>query len=982
METQWEGWIYKQGSLVPSWKKRYMVLKGRNIAYYDKEAQNPRAKEKGTFTLAGIERNPDIKNGLNLAGYDGKLMKIYTKNGNEFMRCYNAMSDACTGPELQAPNPKMLRAESSMSYRTSSSSVPRPSASNNVQRTVTHSGWLEKEGQNVKSWKKRFFVLSGTELTYYDRIGGTEKGGGRIVDVSYSYDRRNSLTFILNNDRVLNVAADSEADMQNWYNSACGVLGKAKTSSATTNQPVFNFQNTQPQYSGSAVQLGSQGYGRASSQLYENDQGARSYSGNASPVRNNSVSSYNSSNLGNSPPGQPYVMRGMSSSSTGSNQNEYGSPAISYNPDAAANLWKSNQKPVSPSYGENSNPIWPGYGQGTTNQAVSPVNPRPVSTPPRPPLAPEPVDNNRSYNPGKAAELWNSTPSVPISNTPAPPERKPSANLQAFLNKYMVEEDTSHAMEPVIKPTVSEPIAQVEAPAAPQPEVEFVRSAPKPVLQNVTVNRPVVQQVNVVQNINISTPSPVAQVQVTQPKIMSPVNAAPSLIASPVSRPVAQQVAAPHPMSLPVVQQVTTPQAASRPVVQSVAAPQPVSLPVIELVASPPATAKAPLYYQNSYESDDHEGLGESDFEDVPHHGNNDYDSDEDEINDRNSNDIEGDDDDDDEEMNKEDFIEQYEEEDEQDHEDHEHQSVKPLVEVIPKSEYVPEVHKPASGQLYVSTVPKQPLWTPKMPEHVAPASASLNEMEIYEDIGDHRSSTSTEDAPHVTPAVQVNAKEDFAPACQEPSSTPYIPGHPRDPKELKLWKPVLSTEHQDKDIVHEHEVLNEIQDHESDHDDESKPRVTPLVVVHPKEQYVPSLSPPSETTYVSTSKPEPKWVPTLPPKQPENYSDDGSYEHVDGADVVFEEHEEHEGPCSIDCPHRVLAHPKQDYAPEVSKPNRDMILPPPEYQHSENEHESNGLTTLKPMHPETVVASTMSKQDQKSSTKGMEAPKGCCTIM
>ena len=32
---------------------------------------------------------------------------------------------------------------------------------------INKTGWLYKKGANRKNWKRRFFVLNGTELTYY-----------------------------------------------------------------------------------------------------------------------------------------------------------------------------------------------------------------------------------------------------------------------------------------------------------------------------------------------------------------------------------------------------------------------------------------------------------------------------------------------------------------------------------------------------------------------------------------------------------------------------------------------------------------------------------------------------------------------------------------------------------------------------------------------------------------------------------------------
>ncbi|OQR87827.1 hypothetical protein ACHHYP_07977 [Achlya hypogyna] len=954
--ASWEGWIHKQGSLVPTWKKRYMVLKGRHIAYYDKEASNPRAKEKGTFTLAAVERNPEINHGLTLAGYDGKIMRIYTKTVGEFVLCYNAMTSACSEPEPKAA-PMLNRADTSMSYRFERSS-------SSVNRAVTHSGWLEKEGQNVKSWKKRFFVLSGTDLTYYDRIGGTEKGGGRVVDVTYSYERRNSLTFVLNNDRILNVTADSEADMQNWYSAACGVLGKSTGAiGGASSKPIFNYQSPQS-FQG--------GYGRASSREYD---GGYNNGGNS---RHYSVgsqgSSYSSSHMGQSPASQPYRMRDASSSSADSNQydpNSYPSPPATYNPDAAADVWQSKptsgfpsaaspvySKPVASVYKadqpvfskalvDNQAPVSPAFKPVTKPSVVD--NQTPVSPPykpmAKPPVVPVVEAPRASYDPTQAAEHWKAEPAAP------------SANLQSFLDKYMPADNAPlpvsvakappvPALQPVAPaaPVVAEVAKPVVAPMAPvitpvvasvapvtkpivasipaeakpvgasSPVVEFSRPPPAVVevthnvTHSVTVNQTVVQNVTTVAapiTINVAAPpAPVA----------APAQAAPRAVAPAIT-----------PVVSPVVTPVTAP----------VTAPK--ANPVVAVVAPAPRSVSS----DSSYEHVEGASSGNNDDLFEPAHG---------EDSDSDDGTRAGDDE----------------------------PVVQPLVQVIPKSDYAPEVRKPAAGPLYVDTAPKEPLWVPSFPERQPSFDADVG--------ADDEPNADTEDDkgvashPRVPPAVEIVPKSDFAPTVLPPATTSYVPTTERSAEVLRVWAPSFpeATAATATDDAEVYADANDADDADDADDNTDAPRVTPAVHVVEKSDYAPEVRAPAEHPAVAVATAEPLWMPSFPapPVVAADVAEDEEEEVVEVA------HEHVEGRCGVDCEHRVKAHPKAEYVSAPGKAAEDMILPPPKahYRHLESDQEPAG--NLAPLAASSVEP-VKGKRDRKNKDKlASDAPKSCCTVM
>ena len=210
----WRGWIYKQGSRIPTWKRRYIVLQGNHVAYFDKEVTHIAAKEKGQLILDTIEKNDDMIHGITLVSTEGKAMRIYTKTVGEFCILFDALSRAATLKEQQREI------------------VQSPPKRRNTRNFVTpealeHAGccgWREKEGRKVKNWKRRYFVLIGDELLYHDKMGNLPKGGGYVLEVAYDPQRLHSLQIILDTDRILKVTADSKRDMQMWFNALTRAL--------------------------------------------------------------------------------------------------------------------------------------------------------------------------------------------------------------------------------------------------------------------------------------------------------------------------------------------------------------------------------------------------------------------------------------------------------------------------------------------------------------------------------------------------------------------------------------------------------------------------------------------------------------------------------------------------------------------------------------------------------------------------------------
>ncbi|KAI9921666.1 hypothetical protein PsorP6_001642 [Peronosclerospora sorghi] len=180
------GWVFKEGSLVRSWKKRFLVCKRAELAYYKNMDEENRAQLLGALTAAHIERLPEIENGLLIHGTEGRQLKIFLDTKVECDRCYKAIAQYC---KMQDPS----------------------------QDAHQRVGWLEKEGQYFRTWKKRYFVLTGTQLTYSAAMGAERLGGGLVTSVSRDPTRPFTLVITFEGGRELRVGGKSEVDIDEWH---------------------------------------------------------------------------------------------------------------------------------------------------------------------------------------------------------------------------------------------------------------------------------------------------------------------------------------------------------------------------------------------------------------------------------------------------------------------------------------------------------------------------------------------------------------------------------------------------------------------------------------------------------------------------------------------------------------------------------------------------------------------------------------------
>ncbi|KAE9047223.1 hypothetical protein PR003_g1181 [Phytophthora rubi] len=240
IDGEFAGWVYKQGSLIKNWKKRFMVLRGRQLTYYDTAKVDPTVKAKGSFQVITVELSTDIQNGLLVHGRGGRVLKLYTASAEATSTWYNMILDATAAAPQQFAPPdrfstlsaastcKPVDVDDEMELLDRLESLP---LSEDGSEQVAHSGWLKKEGARVKSWKRRYFVLRGNALSYFNSedTGAAAKGYGHVRAVEVNGTVKNGLDIKFDNGRVLRVSARNSGEMEVWLCKLSDAIEAANT---------------------------------------------------------------------------------------------------------------------------------------------------------------------------------------------------------------------------------------------------------------------------------------------------------------------------------------------------------------------------------------------------------------------------------------------------------------------------------------------------------------------------------------------------------------------------------------------------------------------------------------------------------------------------------------------------------------------------------------------------------------------------------
>lgn len=149
-----EGWLFKQGTINTAWKKRWFVMRTGRLEYYTTEKHTD---FKGAFLLSSMECFPadSPANGFFVTKSDGGSRKR------------NVLLKA-SSPEDRATWLRVLQEDASPPIMT---------------------GWLQKRGHVVTTFKRRFFVLDSTgRLHYFKSADGEWKGAINMLHAHIMVD--------------------------------------------------------------------------------------------------------------------------------------------------------------------------------------------------------------------------------------------------------------------------------------------------------------------------------------------------------------------------------------------------------------------------------------------------------------------------------------------------------------------------------------------------------------------------------------------------------------------------------------------------------------------------------------------------------------------------------------------------------------------------------------------------------------------------
>jgi len=107
----------------------------------------------------------------------------------------------------------------------------------------TKEGWLIKQGAIVKSWKRRYFVLKGTILEYYEKPGKKQCGTinlNNASSVATSAECKKPYLFkiVIPGSRTYFIAAESEQEKTDWIVALQSAISKAVSRTKGPTEPI------------------------------------------------------------------------------------------------------------------------------------------------------------------------------------------------------------------------------------------------------------------------------------------------------------------------------------------------------------------------------------------------------------------------------------------------------------------------------------------------------------------------------------------------------------------------------------------------------------------------------------------------------------------------------------------------------------------------------------------------------------------------
>lgn len=218
-----EGWVLKRKSALKNWKRRWLVLRGAELVYYDDA-------DKGS--VCGVVRldkssTADISKTfvrkswqLSVSAVD-KRMTFELENENDRNKWLLAINAAIAELSEDGPDDTECVGEADVSHGPVEADQ------------ILHSGWLAKKGARMKTWRKRWVVLTKHGALHYYEDSRMLKAKGymefeesvRLYTTRLS-EYRNYRFCVSTISRTLELSASSLEERSMWLSCCSQVASK------------------------------------------------------------------------------------------------------------------------------------------------------------------------------------------------------------------------------------------------------------------------------------------------------------------------------------------------------------------------------------------------------------------------------------------------------------------------------------------------------------------------------------------------------------------------------------------------------------------------------------------------------------------------------------------------------------------------------------------------------------------------------------
>ena len=202
---QQQGWLFKQGRAIKSWKRRYFALSGCVLSY--RVSEEPLARVKGSGRILDVEISTSRTYGLDIRMERNRILHVNAATHAEQNQWYEALRVALQPTPRLNPNPTTPYLSQDLDHET---------------QAVQLAGYLLKQGQNIKSWKRRYFELSmiGSALSYrVSEMVPEVLFADTVIAVERwtNSKRMYGLQLRFEKGRLLYVDAETPALYERWY---------------------------------------------------------------------------------------------------------------------------------------------------------------------------------------------------------------------------------------------------------------------------------------------------------------------------------------------------------------------------------------------------------------------------------------------------------------------------------------------------------------------------------------------------------------------------------------------------------------------------------------------------------------------------------------------------------------------------------------------------------------------------------------------